>query len=234
MPNNSVTDPTQHPLRNYLRIAAVLLIIALVVAWRWTPLSEFLNIEQLLKLSQSIRQAEISPLIVVPCLIAASLLMVPLSIVIIVSALLFGSWWGFVYAFISGVLSGSLGFYIGSFLGSDVVNRLAGKRIHKISEALGKRGILAVIGLRVVPVAPFTVQNMVAGATHIRHRDFNIGNAIGLLPAITAVLIIMNRIDAGLESPDANSLVGLVVAVVAVGLVLFGLGRWLVKHTREM
>ena len=46
------------------------------------------------------------------------------------------------------------------------------------------RGIAAIAAIRLVPVAPFTVVNMVAGACHIRLVDYVLGTILGLLPGL--------------------------------------------------
>ena len=193
-------------MRNVMRIAVVLLIVALFAVWRW------------------------SPLIAVPCMIVACILMVPLSWMIVASGLLFGFGWGFVYAHIAGVVSGMLGFYLGRFVGHAVVQRLAGGRIHRFSAAVGKQGILAAVALRVIPFAPFTVQNMIAGASHMTQRDFGIGNALGLVPGTLFILLVMNQLNSSLESPDGSTITGLVLIIAGMAALLYGLRRRLKKQ----
>ena len=41
-----------------------------------------------------------------------------------------------------------------------------------ITMALAKRGLLTMLAVHIIPVAPFTIINLVAGASHIRFRDF--------------------------------------------------------------
>ena len=46
----------------------------------------------------------------------------------------------------------------------DTVRHLAGKKVNQMSEVLRRRGLLAVFAVRIVPVAPFFVEGMAAGA----------------------------------------------------------------------
>ena len=229
---NRMTTHRKSRLRNYVRFAVLLLIVGILAVWHWTPLRDWLTTERLLAFGQDLQQMHASPLIVLPGLIVASLLMVPFFLIVILSELLFGPWWGFFYALMAGVISGLLGYYMGAFLGRDIVQRFAGKRLHKISTAMGKRGILAAIALRVLPFAPFTVQNMVAGASHIKQWDFNIGNAIGLVPGIAFILLMMSQLSGSLKSPNIVSIVGLILSIAVFILLLFGLRHWLSKRVR--
>jgi uncharacterized membrane protein YdjX (TVP38/TMEM64 family) len=221
---------TMAVLKNILRIIVLLLVVGLIAAWRWSPLGEALTAENVLALSRELRDMRVSPFIAVPCMIVGSVLMLPLTSIVVASGLLFGFGWGFFYAFVSGVVSGMLGFYMGRFVGQAVVQRLAGNRIHRFSAAAGGRGVLATVALRVIPFAPFTIQNMIAGASHIKHWDFGVGNAIGLIPSTLFILLVMDQLNASLESPDAGTITGLVLIAAATAAGLYGLRRWLVKR----
>jgi hypothetical protein len=67
---------------------------------------------------------------------------------------------GFVYGLIGSLSGAALTYGIGHALGRDAVRRLAGSRLNSLSRRLARRGLLAV---RVIPVAPCTVVNLVAG-----------------------------------------------------------------------
>ncbi len=54
-------------------------------------------------------------------------------------------------------------------------------RINRVRRVLSDRGVLAVAAVRVVPAAPFTVVNLVAGAVGLRFFDYAASTAIGLL-----------------------------------------------------
>jgi uncharacterized membrane protein YdjX (TVP38/TMEM64 family) len=76
----------------------------------------------------------------------------------------------------AGSVSAAVATYgLGSYLGRPAVERLSGGNIGRLSERLACRGILTVIAVRIIPVAPFTVINLFAGASHIRFRDCLIG-----------------------------------------------------------
>jgi uncharacterized membrane protein YdjX (TVP38/TMEM64 family) len=64
-----------------------------------------------------------------------------------------------------------------------------------------------------VPVAPFTVVNLVAGASDIRFRDFLVGTIIGLLPGLIALTLLGYQISELLTEPSALQLAILAGAV---------------------
>ena len=100
---------------------------------------------------------------------------------------------------------------------------LAGSRLNDLSRRLGKRGLLAIVFARVVPVGPYTIVNIVAGASQIRWRDFLLGTVIGLLPGVIAASIFVDRVAAAIRDPGAGTFallaaVGAVLIVVALTL----------------
>ncbi len=49
--------------------------------------------------------------------------------------------------------------------------------------------------VRLVPVAPFTVVNVAAGAFNVRFFDFALGTLIGMAPGIFAIAVFGERLD---------------------------------------
>ena len=131
--------------------------------------------------------------------------------------MVFGPWAGMAYSLAGGELSALACFAAGHLLGRDAVTRLAGSRVNRISRKLSERGILTMITLRIVPVAPFSVINVVAGVSDIRMRDFAIGNLIGMLPGVVAVAFVTDWVVASLREPSTTTItVTLVVAATAI------------------
>ena len=80
--------------------------------------------------------------------------------------------------------------------------------------------------LRLMPVAPFSVVNLVAGASAIRFRDFILGSAIGMLPGVALMTLFGDRLGAWLRRPDLGNLAILVAVTVAVVALAIVLRRW--------
>ena len=81
--------------------------------------------------------------------------------------------------------------------------------------------------LRIVPVAPFAVINLVAGASHIRLRDFALGTLVGLLPGITVIALFADGLVNSIRDPDTNSFAWLVGAVLVIIVTMPWLLKWL-------
>ena len=121
-------------------------------------------------------------------------LAVPLSVLSLLLIAALGPWQGFLCSLGAALLAAAASHAIGRGLGHQALQRLAGPRVRQVSEQLGGRGVWAVIVLRLLPLAPFAVVNMVAGATHIRLRDMLLGTAIGMSPSTLVMAFFMDNI----------------------------------------
>jgi uncharacterized membrane protein YdjX (TVP38/TMEM64 family) len=155
--------------------------------------------------------------------------MMPVTLLILVTAFTFPPVEAFLYALGGSLLSALSTFGLGRLLGRETVRRLAGARLNRLSRWLGRRGLVAVTAVRLFPVAPFTVVNMVAGASHIRFRDFSFGTLLGMAPGVLAITVFERSLEQAVavaEPATGNFLLLGAVLVAVVGLA-WGVRRWL-------
>ena len=95
-------------------------------------------------------------------------------------------------------------------IGRRWVRRLASRRINAVNKRLNQHGLLAMTVLRLLPIAPFTVVNLVAGTSELRMRDFLLGSLFGMAPGIVLITLFGDRLGAWLRRPDVANL-GVVV-----------------------
>jgi len=207
----------------WLRTAIALGALATLVAgWRLSPVSEALSAEALAGALAPVRDAAWAAPAVLGAYVLAGLAMVPVTLLIVATSLVFGPVTTVVYA-LSGILaSAAVTFALGRILGRDLVRRLAGRRLNRLSRRVARRGVWAVCALRLLPVAPFSAVNMVAGVSHLGFRDFMAGTLLGVLPGVVAIAWAEAGVEALLEGSGWVSptlfLGG--AAVAAIGLTL--------------
>ncbi len=199
----------------------VLLVFALI--WNSGQFREGLDIEHVIFALRQAGQDYGLP-IAIAGFALASILAVPLVFLTILSIVAFGPILGSITTLVGGGIGSAISFSIGRRLGEEVVRQLAGNRVNAISERLGHRGILAAAALRMVPVAPFAIVNMIAGTSHIRLRDFLIGSMLGMTPGTIAFALFVDNLHAALSNPGQGSLV-----LVGLTLLLIILGVWIAK-----
>src|SRR5688572_30011198 len=204
------------------RVAAALITLAALAAiWRWTPLRDWVALEALVNMARALDASPAAPLFVIAGYVVGCLLVVPVTALIVATGIVFGPLTGRPNAFAGVLLSAASTYSIGRRMGRHAVRRLAGPRLNRITRRLAKRGMVAIAVIRLLPIAPFSVVNAVAGASHIRLREFMLGTALGMFPGIVATLIFVDRVTAVITDPGLPTwlmLVGFVALIVAIAL----------------
>lgn len=206
-------------------------LVALALFWRVGPLPDWLDTETLAAWWKTFGNTPLAAVITAGTFVVGGFAMVPLTVLITTAAIAFGPVLGIAYAFAGALLSAAVDYGVGALLGQGPARRLLGPRWRRVGDALSGRGALAIALVRMVPVAPYTVINFLAGAIRVRFVDFMLGTTLGLAPGILALSILGGQIAAVLRKPDwlnITILVGLTVVLI-LGLSL-GV-RWL--HRRH-
>ena len=156
--------------------------------------------------------------------VIGGLIMIPVTLLVGVTAMVFSPAWAALYALSGCLLNAWVTYLIGSGLGKQTIRKLAGRRLNRLSRQIAKQGILTVAVIRNIPVAPYTIVNMIAGASHIKLKDYLVGTAVGMLPGILAITIFADRLLHAIQNPDwINALIA-----AALATVLF-VGSWWTK-----
>lgn len=203
-----------------LLLLGACLIGLIALAVYWSAGSQDLK-QSLAQLQASAKSA--GPGWVLAAFTLALSLAVPLGLLALLVIAVLGPWAGFTTVLVGALISASLSHVIGHHLGHQALQTLAGPRVRLLSQSLGHRGLWAVITLRLVPLAPFAVVNMVSGATHIRLRDLLFGTLIGMSPSILAMAFFMDWILAWLQDPQYLGMPALLPALGLLLLALLGL-----------
>lgn len=194
--------------------------LGLVFLWQATEVGKTHSFQEMVMRVRA-SGAQVSLPFALGALALASILAVPLGAIFVISAALFGPWWGLTYAMIAAIVGGAVNFLLGGYFGHVALRRLAGVRINAISERLARRGVLSVIIIRMIPIAPYAIVNLVAGTTHIRLWQFLVGSVIGMLPGGLVISVFADSLMVWLHSGVASIsgwLIGLLVVAV-IGIV---------------
>lgn len=205
----------------------VLALIALTALWRLTPLADIVTPERVTDWAEAVASTWWAPLVIVLAYTPASVLMFPRPIITLAAVVAYGPVRGFAYAMTGVLLAAGLTYVAGRRFRRDTVRRIAGARLNRITHALRDHGLLAVTALRLVPIAPFIVEGLVAGAIRIKAWHFMLGTFLGMLPGVLTATIFADQIEAALEDPAKINwwIVAGVVALVAA--LTWRVKRWL-------
>lgn len=211
-------------LRTYVKIAAVaLFVLGLTLLWQFTPLSELASPTNIEAAMSSVSNSPWSAAIVIAAFVAGGLIAFPVNLLIAATAAAFGPIVGFFYAAAGTMLSALVTFAIGAWLGRKTVIGLLGPRLNRIRKGIARRGILAIAAIRLVPVAPFTVVNVAAGASEIRLFDYLVGTALGMAPGLLIMSALGHNIVLIFTEPSLKHFALLIGAIALWIALILGL-----------
>jgi len=215
----AVADPAEPIARDFLELAPpapveepaaggpawgrlaliVAVIAALAAAWRFTPLADAITPQHAIDWAKEFGSRPWAPLAVALFYTPACFVLFPRPLITLTAVIAFGPWLGFAVALAGVVFSAAVTYFAGMFMRRDTVRRLAGPRLNRMIEVLRKHGLLAMTLLRLVPLAPFAIEGIVAGAVRLKLWHLLAGTAIGMLPGTLATTVFGEQIEAAVS-----------------------------------
>ena len=212
--------PARSRFGRIARLAAVAgVLLALMLLWQVTPLADLADPVRLAPRLDAVAGEIWAPFALVAAYVVGGFLVFPVTVLIALTAITFGLWPGLAYAATGALLSAAATFQAGQLLGRGWLGGLMGPRTAKVSRQLARQGILSILVLRLAPVAPFTLVNLVAGASRVRFRDYMIGTVMGMAPGLILMTALGDRLRRVWEDPSWGQVLLLVlVAALWLGL----------------
>ena len=197
------------------RLLLILLITTIVCIWFIFDLGEFLTLEYFKNQQSSIElwKSE-NPLIAVAAFAAIYIVVTGLSlpgaaILTLVGGAIFGLLWGTVIVSFASTIGATLAFLVARTLLKDWVQGRFGDKLKTVNEGIKKDGAFYLFTLRLVPLFPFFIINLIMGLTPIRIPTFYWVSQLGML---AATLVYVN---AGTQLAQIETLQGNPVASTA-------------------
>jgi uncharacterized membrane protein YdjX (TVP38/TMEM64 family) len=191
------------------------------------------TVDGILDWAQSLADMPLGPLLMVGLYVAGGFVMFPVLVLIAATAIVLGPVMGFATALAGCLASATALFWVGRLAGRRWVRRFGGRSVNRISRRLADQGILAVAVIRVIPVAPFSVVNVVAGASHLRFPDYLIGTIIGMAPGTLAFSLLGSQLERTLRDPTPTS-IAIAVGIAAVAASLGWIANKLIGRLRGL
>lgn len=200
-------------------------LIAVAAAWRWTPLHEYADAEAIARMLAELRRSPWAPLALLAIYCGANGILFPNTVLNVATILTFGTERGLPYALAGSMVAALVYYFIGRRYGREKLRYLGGRNVDKLSERLRSSGTLGIAGVRLLPIAPFTVVNVLAGALRVRAPAFAAGTFLGLLPGSLLVTAFGHQLREVLKKPETMELALLVTILLCAGA-----GLWFLKR----
>lgn len=210
--------------RNHLKKVAILIVVlVLILLFKLLNLGQYLNLTYL-KESQEAFAAYYGEHKVITILsymliyITATALSLPgAAILTLAGGALFGLVTGSIIISFSSTIGATLACIVSRYLLRDWVQDKFGDKLQKINKGMEKEGGFYLFTLRLVPIFPFFIINLVMGLTKIRLKTFYWVSQLGMFPA-TVVYV-----NAGKELGQIDSLSGILSPGLILSFVLLGI-----------
>jgi len=150
--------------------------------------------------------------------VAATALSLPgAAIITLAGGAIFGLWWGTLIVSFASSIGATLAFLVSRFVLGSTVEAKFGKRLAEINRGVEKDGAFYLFTLRLIPVVPFFVINLLMGLTKMKARTFYWVSQVGML-AGTVVFV-----NAGTQLAQIESLKGILSPGLIGSFVLLGI-----------
>ncbi len=208
---------------NLQKTVIAALVVGLVAAFFFFDLGHYLSLDYL-KQSQASFEAIYArrPLVVAlsffAIYVAATALSFPgATILTLAGGAIFGLWWGTLIVSFAATSGATLAFLMARFVLRDSIEARFRSRLAEINDGVAKDGAFYLFTLRLVPLVPFFVINLVMGLTKMKTLTFYWVSQLGML-AGTAVYV-----NAGTQLAQLESLRGILSPGLIGSFVLLGL-----------
>jgi uncharacterized membrane protein YdjX (TVP38/TMEM64 family) len=207
----------------FQRIAIVGVIIILIIIFKVLGLGQYLTLDYLKSSQEKFailyadnRIAVIAVYMLVYILVTA-LSLPGAAVMTLAGGAMFGFWVGFVVVSFASTIGATLACFVARFLLRDWVQKKFADKLSAINEGIDKEGAFYLFSLRLVPIFPFFVINLVLGLTKMDLITFYWVSQLGMLPGT------MVYVNAGKELAKIDSLSGILSPGLIISFVILGL-----------
>jgi phospholipase D1/2 len=213
---------------HFWKVIVLLVVLGgLGALWAWGPLGEWITADMLVSQGTGLQNNPMAALVVTFVYVAGGLVMMPLVLLVVTTALIFEPPLSIAYAYLGCLASALVCYGVGRKVGRNSIRKLAGTRLNKISRLLARQSALTVATVRLVPVAPYSIVNMVMGAARVRLQSYIIGTVIGLAPGIITISLFTEGIHGAVSDTESWNYIIVIVAAFAAILGGIWLKRWI-------
>lgn len=219
------------------KVGLVLVLLAMVAAFFVLDLGRYLSLDYLAQSQAQLNaQFKAQPLPFIAAYMAIYVAVTAASlpgavILTLAGGAIFGLWWGTLIVSFSSCIGATLAFLAARFVLRDSIEARFSSWLKDINAGIAKQGAFYLFTLRLVPLVPFFVINLVMGLTQIPVRTFYWVSQLGML-AGTAVYV-----NAGTQLAQITSLKGIFSPALIGSFVLLGIfplfAKWVVELVQK-
>lgn len=198
-------------------LIGTLLVFAIAV-WRYFPRTGLIDPAWVENEISSLATMRYGAIYSVVFLVLLVLMFVPLNVLILAIATVQDSITA-ISCIISGVLiSAAIGYVLGRRMGADFAKRRWPEAYKKLEKTFITQRVLSIIIVRLIPIAPFNVVNILSGTIRVHFVRYMIGTFVGVLPGTLALVFFQKNLMSVVLNPSLEHLLSFLLAL--VGLIM--------------
>lgn len=213
-------------------VAIVAVLGGLAAAWKWTDLAEWADPDAVAGFFEPLRSQWYGLPVVIAIFVVAELVLFPVLVLVFVCGVAFGPVLGPIYALAGAVASALPPFFIGRKLGRNRLEELGGDLIRRVADKLDDRGVIAVFLVRKVP-APYSIVNLVCGASPVSLRDFVVGTLLGMGTGVILLTVVGSQLLDLFRDPRPGPIAGAIALLFAPLLIAMLVQRYVNRRAER-
>ena len=209
--------------RTFNRLLIILLIIGAVLLFKFLNLGDYFSLAYI-KASRarfealySAHRVPVIAVFMIAYILVTSLSLPGAAVLTLAGGALFGLWRGTLIVSFASSIGATLACFVSRFVLRDWLHRRFGEKLKPVSEGIEKEGAFYLFALRLVPVFPFWLINIVMGLTKMPLRTFYWVSQLGMLPG-TIVYVNAGRELGRIDSVSGIFSPGLLISFALLGL----------------
>ena len=216
------------------KIAVISVIALAITAWFYFDLGSYLQFDTLQQRVGELRawygeNPVLAGLLYFALYVAVTALSVPgAAIMTLAGGALFGFWYALLLVSFASSIGATLAFLVSRLLLRDWVQDKFGRQLRAVNAGFEKDGAFYLFSLRLVPIFPFFVINLLMGLLPIRPWRYYWVSQLGMLPATAAY------VNAGTQLGELESAAGIISPGLLLSFVLLAvfplLAKWLLGY----
>ena len=207
------------------RLIPVLIVVAGVVTFFVLGLDRYLSIDTLRQYHRILRAwvetagGRAALVFMVVYIVTVALSLPGATVLSIASGFLFGTLWGMVIVVVSATLGGTALFVIAKTAFGDALRDRAGTWLHTLEAGFREHALSYLLVLRLVPLFPFFVVNLVPAFLGVPLSTFVLGTFVGIIPGSFVYTSVGAGLGSIFDAGETFSVTGVLTPQIVTALV---------------
>ena len=211
------------------KILIILALAALIVAYFAFGLGDYLTVEGIKQIADDVggyyarNPAQVIALFFLVYIAVTAASLPGAAVMTLAAGALFGVLVGTIVVSFASTLGATLAFLASRYVLRDTIEARFGERLKAVNQGLERDGAFYLFTIRMIPLFPFFVVNLVMGLTRIRAWTYAWVSQVGML------LGTIVYVNAGTQLARIDSLAGIASPAVLISFALLGIAPWFAK-----